>query len=61
MSSELKVYTYEILDESNNKLFTHWADGLKMILEKDGQTIKLDGDEIQKIVKSLPKTIGGVY
>jgi hypothetical protein len=32
-----------------------------MVIEKDGVIIKLEGEEIEKLVKSLPRTFGGTY
>ena len=53
------VVTYSLLDR--NVKYCHWSEGLNMVLEKNGVTIKLNSEEIQQIVKSLPKTIGGRY
>jgi hypothetical protein len=41
--------------------YTHWSTGLKMYITKDGSEIELDGDEVHKLVKSLPRTFGGKY
>ena len=60
VSESFNVGTYTIIDE-NTKMYSHWADGLKMVIEKNGISIKLDENEIQDIVKSLPRTIGGKY
>ena len=55
------VYTYSI-DKGDNKLaYVHWSEGLNMVITKDGVTIKLNSDEIQQVVKCLPRTIGGRY
>lgn len=51
-----KVFTY-----SDKIGYCHWAEGLNMIIEKDGVKIELSSDEVQKVVKSLPRTIGGRY
>ena len=51
----LKSYT------KNSPKYSHWSEGLEMFIEKDGVNIKLNSEEIQKIVKSLPRTIGGSY
>jgi hypothetical protein len=32
-----------------------------MYIVKDGVTIKLDGNEVQQLVKTLPRTLGGTY
>lgn len=41
--------------------YIHWAEGLTMYITKDGVTMVLNSDEIQQLVKSLPRTIGGKY
>ena len=51
--------TYSLLND--NTVYCHWSEGLNMIIEKNGLTIKLNSEEIQKIVKSLPRTLGGSY
>ena len=53
------VTTYSLLDK--NVKYCHWSEGLNMIIEKNGVTIKLNSEEIHQIVKSLPRTIGGSY
>lgn len=53
------VATYSMLDKDVK--YCHWSEGLNMIIEKNGITIKLNSEEIQQIVKSLPRTIGGRY
>ena len=60
VSSSFKVGTYSLYREGSND-YCHWSEGLKMVIEKDGVTIKLEGDEIKKLVGSLPRTVGGVY
>lgn len=60
VSSSFQVGTYS-LDQQGSNSYCHWSEGLKMVIEKDGVTIKLEGDEIKKLVGSLPRTIGGVY
>ena len=57
--SSFDVVTYSLLN--NDVKYYHWSEGLNMIIEKDDVTIKLNSEEIQKIVKSLPRTIGGKY
>ena len=59
-NSSFKVRTYSLYREGDNS-YCHWSEGLKMVIEKDDVVINLEGDEIKKIVKSLPQTIGGVY
>ena len=58
-SSDFDVISYSLVDE--NTQYCHWAKGLNMIIKKNGVTIKLNSEEIQKLVKSLPKTLGGTY
>lgn len=58
--STFNVYTITDPTETNNG-YCHWSDGLKMYIKKDGKTITLNSDEIQKLVKSLPRTLGGRY
>lgn len=41
--------------------YTHWSKNLKMVIKKDGVKITLNEDEIQELVKALPRTIGGRY
>ena len=60
VSSSFKVGTYSLYKQGDRN-YCHWSDGLKMVIEKDGVTIKLEGEEIKKLVGSLPRTIGGVY
>ena len=57
--TSFNVTTYSLLDE--NTIYCHWSEGLNMIIEKNGVTIKLNSEEIQQIVKSLPRTFGGSY
>ena len=54
------VGTYSIINDNTPK-YCHWSEGLKMVISKNGVTIKLNSDEIQELVKSLPRTIGGSY
>jgi len=54
------AFTYSIIIDSIPK-YCHWSEGLKMVISKNGVTIKLNSDEIQELVKSLPRTIGGSY
>lgn len=53
------VVTYSLLDRDVK--YRHWSEGLNMIIEKNGVTIKLNSEEIQQIVKSLPRTVDGRY
>lgn len=60
VSSSFKVGTYSLY-KKGDRSYCHWSEGLKMVIEKDGVVIKLDGEEIKKLVGSLPRTFGGVY
>lgn len=55
--NKFKVYTVQIVGESSK--YVHWSEGLSLYIEKDGVRIKLNQEEIQQLVKALPKTIGG--
>jgi len=59
VSSSLKIGTYTLMKQGDG--YCHWSEGLKMVIEKDGVVIKLEGEEIEKIVRSLPRTLGGTY
>jgi len=54
------VHTYSIIDE-DGPVYVHWSEGLKMIIVKDGVTLKLNSEEIKQLVKALPRTLGGSY
>jgi hypothetical protein len=58
--SEFSVFTITSCNNST-KSYSHWAEGLEMFITKDGVTIKLNSEEVQKVVKSLPRTVGGTY
>lgn len=54
------VHTYSIINE-DSPMYAHWSEGLKMIIVKDGVTLKLNSEEIEQLVKALPRTVGGTY
>ena len=58
---DFNVFTYEIYDKDQMGKYVHWAEGLKMVIKKGDTKIELDSEEIQQLVKSLPRTIGGTY
>ena len=60
VSSSFKVGTYSLYKQGDSS-YCHWSEGLKMVIEKDGAVIKLEGEEIKKLVGSLPRTFGGTY
>ena len=45
----------------DSPMYSHWSTRLSMYITKDGVTIKLNSDEIQQLMKAMPRTIGGVY
>jgi len=57
---EFSVVSYTTRPEGAS-VYCHWAEGLSMILSKGRKTMELNGEEIQQIVRSLPRTIGGSY
>lgn len=57
--SSFKVATYSLLDKDVK--YCHWSEGLNMIIKKNDVTISLNSEEIQEIIKSLPRTVGGCY
>ncbi len=60
VSSSFSVHTYALIDE-DTPTYVHWSYGLKMIIIKDGVTMRLNSDEIEQLVKALPRTVGGSY
>lgn len=58
--SKFSVCTLTKMTDTKSK-YTHWSDGLEMYIQKDGKSIKLDSEEIEELVKTLPRTIGGSY
>ena len=57
--NSFNVLTYAVTEEGS--MYTHWAESLKMAIQKDGVTIELDEEEIKQLVKSLPRTVSGSY
>jgi hypothetical protein len=57
--TNFEVFCLQTITE--DKMYTHWSEGLSMYIVKDGTTIKLNSEEVKQLVKSLPKTIGGTY
>ena len=58
--SKFSVNTYSLINE-NSPAYVHWSEGLKMIIIKDGVTMRLNSEEIEQLVKALPRTVGGIY
>jgi hypothetical protein len=55
------VHAYSLIDMDDADKWVHWSKGLKMVISKNGTTIKLEEDEIKQLVKCLPRTFGGSY
>jgi len=58
-TEDFSVYTTHPIQEGH--MYSHWAEGLEMYIKKGGVSIKLSSEEIQLLVKSLPRTLGGRY
>jgi len=58
VSKSFNVFT---MSSHNNRGYEHWARGTTMVIEKGGVKMTLNSEEIQKLVKSLPRTVGGRY
>ena len=54
------VHTYSTINE-DSPMYANWSEGLKMIIIKDGVTLKLNSEEIEQLVKALPRTVGRTY
>ena len=54
------VYTFE--STPHRKIsYKHWSDDLNMVIIKNGVKIELEPEEIEEIIESLPRTVGGQY
>lgn len=63
-ANKCEIYTLTTIDTNipmGNAGYCHWSEGLTMVIKKNGVTIKLYGDEIKKLVGSLPPTVSGRY
>ena len=60
VKSDFNVFCFGETSIDTNT-FVHWSEGLTMYITKDNVTMKLNSDEIEILVKSLPRTIGGSY
>ena len=60
MNKDFNVYSITTFDGSESK-YVHWSEGLTMYITKDGVTMKLNSEEIELLVKALPRTVGGSY
>jgi hypothetical protein len=59
--SKFSVVSVVTLENSEANRYTHWSKGLTIYITKDDVTMKLNSEEIEQLVKSLPKTMGGSY
>jgi len=60
--NNFEVITYStISQDSLNKFYIQWSDGIKMIIRKGDVSIELNQEEVETLVKSLPRTFGGKY
>lgn len=59
-ANSFKVLTYSS-HVDDGFCYHHWSEGLKMTIKKKGAVIKLEGEEIEKLVSTLPRTFGGSY
>lgn len=60
-SQYFNVFCTTTIEEGNSKMYAHWSEGLTMYITKGGIHLTLNSEEVQKLVQSLPKTIGGTY
>jgi hypothetical protein len=51
-NNNFSVNTYSIISE-NSPAYVHWSEGLKMIIIKDGVTMRLNSEEIEQLVKAM--------
>lgn len=59
-NEKFNVFTMTKTDK-DAPLYSHWSEGLSMFITKNGVTIELDSDEIQQLMRSMPRTVGGSY
>ena len=58
VSKSFNVFT---MSSHNNRGYEHWARGTTMVIEKNGVKMTLSSEELQQLVKALPRTVGGRY
>lgn len=58
--NNFSVHTQSLFAEKGFS-YEHWSNGLKMIIVKNGVIICLNSEEIEQLVKTLPKTLSGTY
>lgn len=49
------------LEATEANKYTHWSEGLTIYISKDGVNMTLNSEEIEQVIKCLPKTMGGSY
>ena len=59
--NSFNVFTIAPVYDTEEHKYTNWKFKLKMFITKNDVTIELNEDEIEELVKSLPRTIGGTY
>lgn len=58
----MKVYSYTIVKDPKPFLVAvNWWEGLRLVIEKDGQKITLEDQEVAELVRKLPRTFSGKY
>lgn len=55
---DFSVYSYRL---SDGEYVYKWWEGLKLVINKNGQIIELEDKEIKQLTKALPRTFGGTY
>lgn len=58
--NNFEVYSLETVSKDTSG-YKHWSEGLTLYIFKDGVTMKLNSEEIEQVVKALPRTLGGEY
>ena len=58
--NQFSVWTYETITEKS-KGYVNWSEDLKMTIIKNGVSISLKSKEVEQVVRSLPRTLGGTY
>lgn len=58
---DFSVWSMYSIDPNKILRFEHWAEGLTVYIRKGDKEIAINGDEMKRVIKSLPKTFGGTY
>jgi len=59
VTNKFTVFTTANID--TKETYVKWNKGLRMTIIKNDVTIVLNEDEIQELMASIPKSIGGKY